>query len=508
MVTTHSSSATHRRQDRRTKEQKKTTDTKDKEGLGGQERGSQQQPSKSHQGTLWKRCLAIFFAFGACLASFLIVWKDDSNEGGVLGILARAKGSTLAAKLEQFPVPGVPSVLITGLAAKRSLSKGELILSVPIRYMLHKGTIDQRVHDACREALKGGCQDMTGLILGLALEARNPRAEFASYIESLPKHVPNFLNFRPEQLQLIQIREGGLFAKVISRRMEEGLRAGSRFHPPLQDAELAWAYSVVQSRAFDCDVGDSTEKMLMPGFDLLNHEHAEEHSSSPRCDVVADDDAAERWCWTTATRPLAQGQQIWGFYGDLSNLDLMIFYGFTASANPNGPRLHGLFNDSFVEGVLPWIRGLKCSAQTFLRGPILQHADNGWLRRVEMRCVYFAYAFTSFDEAERSLSDGAEDCLQISHGDDDGARSRCSNANWHHAAAKAHSAIHTACSRLVRRYQNMTVVLDKVSKFKDPITLQLLPSLLEEFEVATKCANHHGSAAEAAIAASRSVLDT
>ncbi|ORY90205.1 hypothetical protein BCR35DRAFT_287453 [Leucosporidium creatinivorum] len=122
--------------------------------------------------------------------------------------------------------------------------------------------------------------------------------------------------------------------------------------PPPTFAQFLHAYSIVSSRAFQVDSWHSLS--LVPLADIFNHTddhdvHLEsEHWVCPECgalDACEHDEAEESD--TTTSRQLVEddscemvtverisaGQEVFNTYGELSNAQLLAFYGFALEAN-------------------------------------------------------------------------------------------------------------------------------------------------------------------------------
>jgi hypothetical protein len=112
------------------------------------------------------------------------------------------------------------------------------------------------------------------------------------------------------------------------------------------------AYSIVSSRAFQVDSWHSLS--LVPFADIFNHmdEHdvhlESEHWVCPECgalDACEHDDAEESdaptsrqlveddSCEMVTVQGISAGQEVFNTYGELSNAQLLAFYGFTLEAN-------------------------------------------------------------------------------------------------------------------------------------------------------------------------------
>lgn len=190
----------------------------------------------------------------------------------------------------------------------------------------------------------------------LRLKAQGEASPWKPYLDSLPHQVPSAtaLTFPYESIQCIgygYAREQIDFLSWVSISNFESLPPGAVPTGTTYE-EFSHALAVVHSRTFSVPAKDrrgGVVRLLMPLVDMLNHSGDVDVSMSAdrpmaASDVVATD--AVRWdcvakiggefeMIVSATRDIIQGEEITLSYGERSNDDFFLYYGFVPPRNPH-----------------------------------------------------------------------------------------------------------------------------------------------------------------------------
>lgn len=190
----------------------------------------------------------------------------------------------------------------------------------------------------------------------LRLKAQGDASPWKPYLDSLPEYVPSAtaLTFSYENILSIgytYAREQIDFLSWVSISNFESLPVGAVPTGTTYE-EFSLALAVVHSRTFSVPAKDrrgGVVRLLMPLVDMLNHSGDVDVSMSAdrpmaASDVIATD--AVRWdciakiggefeMIVSATRDIIKGEEITLSYGERSNDDFFLYYGFVPPRNPH-----------------------------------------------------------------------------------------------------------------------------------------------------------------------------
>jgi hypothetical protein len=241
-----------------------------------------------------------------------------------------------------------------GLVATRPIAAREAVLSVPASTLFSLKNLQRhqqwsRVLTTLRETI---ADESLELLCCIALHRRWTRDDndhhWQLYFRSLPtvadmQTTSPFL-FNDEQL-LGEFRGTPLLDEVLQRRAElqeafeqvsralESIASDERL-PSLTFEDFLWARCIVDSRAFfvrqaAADDSQPQQLALVPFVDFLNH-HANGQVSMARLDERKETFALH------ALVDIAAGQQLFFSYGEYSNRELLLYYGFAEPSNELG----------------------------------------------------------------------------------------------------------------------------------------------------------------------------
>jgi len=231
------------------------------------------------------------------------------------------------------------------LEADANASAGERLVFLPRRAMMT--CEDESVSESLRDVIARVPKELWSSKLGLVLireRVAGAASTFAPYVNLLPSvHEGNPTFFAPDAIREFQYAP--LVAQVNKRCRFLVQFAGRAFvvddgpdyvdgqHPERRRVEmeidanaLGWASACASSRAFKVRGPTSTPSML-PVIDVCNH------SFSPSA-AVRVVDGSDGDVELVTTRDIAAGEAIELSYGELSNDDLLLDYGFIVEDNP------------------------------------------------------------------------------------------------------------------------------------------------------------------------------
>ncbi|KAI3428549.1 hypothetical protein D9Q98_007371 [Chlorella vulgaris] len=253
-----------------------------------------------------------------------------------------------------------------GVVCLQAISKGETIMRLPLRLA---------ITDQEEEGREEQAEDTTGVerqpwsvrLAGKLLQMlqQGDACPWKPYLAVLPRVVPSPLTtYSWDDVQAIQYppmrRQVDHASWLASSACQQGNGAFTR-------EQWDWALSVVHSRTFGAPGGSSTGgagvRMLVPLVDMLNH--AGDYITSPpgqmpplvqagdcvRWDLKAPVGPEGEWLMDlSATRDIAEGEELLLSYGERSNDEFHLHYGFVPARNPHDDIT--LFTD--IEGAIDW----------------------------------------------------------------------------------------------------------------------------------------------------------
>lgn len=263
------------------------------------------------------------------------------------------------------------------LRAGKDLAKGDLLLTVPRSMMLRgEGPVENVINSSCLPLIKA-----------LMRERKNPKSKWKPYLDILPKSFKELPFFWEDNLEKLK----GTTALVRLKKQQDALEkdrvAFAMSECQCNEVEIfLWAYFVVTTRSFAL-IGSIT---LIPMLDIINHRsnapievrlqeriwkckkqheleqmhtytsdffcdscdemqalgtvmmHCElcEYDMCPKCGLRSRDYYLEGdQLVETAREPFRKDEEVFQSYGDYSNSELLINYGFTLEENPKKDTL-------------------------------------------------------------------------------------------------------------------------------------------------------------------------
>jgi hypothetical protein len=281
---------------------------------------------------------------------------DESKAlNGVWSWVVSEGGSSPKVKLSET----IARTVVTSELVHGTVQEGETIFSIPIQCLMHPAAaINEPRYGKAFAALSREVDERTILVYFLAVERElGASSRWAPYINALPAEVLSPLCWsRAELRQLAGTRlEGAVKGQREALRQQTEvwvpfllarLREQLDLLPPgaaatersaaadtlavaeraLTPDRVVWARSCVWSRAFSLYLNGTRTAALVPLGDLLDH------SSGARVEWHTDDAAGTFTIISHQTIPL--GGAVYNNYGERSNEELLLGYGFVIEENP------------------------------------------------------------------------------------------------------------------------------------------------------------------------------
>ena len=277
----------------------------------------------------------------------LAIGAEEPDASGLIGVVAR-----------EFIPAGTAVIQRTNAAPAYDAvyARSDDTFGAAAAISAHEGEVGRLVSDDVA----------MGLMLVLAAR-HSDVAPLGAYAQALPKNTADTpCLYRDEALEaLVPVLSLNFVDQVDVARGEfalafEDCRAimsrisssgGGQHEVPLTEDEFAWSWSMVRSRAITFAVRKAStgeierKRCLVPVCDVLNHSPtslSEDGSDGPNVRIETDGESLTSW---TLTRDVRAGEALRWTYGELSNEEMWMWYGFV----PENP-IHG---DSSVVFNLP-----------------------------------------------------------------------------------------------------------------------------------------------------------
>lgn len=233
---------------------------------------------------------------------------------------ARAAGASWDGIDFQVDASGDASVV-----ARRSLSSGEAILTVPRSLMI----VDDELAASATGELALGWPEPDPpdrLAAWLPLEAREPASRWRAYLDALPVPLAELPMFRDEH-DLAALAGTAAYA-IAAEKNRDVHAAYGRLSPDLRArlslADFAWGHALVMSRGFHAPGSLEHRVALIPLVEMFNHRLGDTTWSYDPLDGFV----------VRTERAFAAGDEVHFPYGVRSNTHLVVQFGFALHGNP------------------------------------------------------------------------------------------------------------------------------------------------------------------------------
>lgn len=251
-----------------------------------------------------------------------------------------------------------------GVIATRNASKGEILFQVPIKLAI----IDEEEEE--QSTIPWSARLASKI---LALKAAGADCPWSAYVESLPEYMnnPTSPEFPYSDIQAVAYdtaREDIDFSIWVASSSYKSLSEQGLLPEGTLFEDFCLFLNIVHSRTFSIaskERRDGVIRLCMPLVDMLNHSgDVDIHMSDcrqPNLNAIATD--ACRWdcvpkiggeliLCVSAVRDIVQGEEITLSYGERSNDDFFIHYGFVPPRNPHDTVfLFKSLNDALIWSV-------------------------------------------------------------------------------------------------------------------------------------------------------------
>ena len=239
-----------------------------------------------------------------------------------------------------------------GIIATKHVKAGEILFQVPVKL----GIIDDAETDDYPWSVRLAAKI-------LRLEAESDACPWAEYVSVLPGRVynatsPDFGYEDDEAICNAEAREEAHFSRwIATSNFKRLIENGGMLPEGTTEEAFCDAMTVVHSRTFSIPAKDRPSglaRLLMPGVDLLNHSGDVDLNMNDgrksdieliatdgcRWDLVAKI-GGEYQMVVSAVRDIVQGEEVTLSYGERSNDDFFVHYGFVPPRNVHDTvRIH------------------------------------------------------------------------------------------------------------------------------------------------------------------------
>jgi hypothetical protein len=232
--------------------------------------------------------------------------------------------------------------------ATQPIYKGQTILKLPLELTIGIENSDEPIQPLLKYLPNNLWQLALGLKLLAETNSPNSASFYQPYIDTLPAQFPLIpLFYSPEDQAQLQyptlLNQIKLRAKLLAQlAKKEEIRtainevASSSSQKVIN--EMAWAMSASSSRAFNFSAENSTadpltSRRLLPLIDMLNH------SFSHNCKIISlaeptADNIQRFYLQLECSSDIDKGEELTINYGNLTNDNFLLNYGFICDENP------------------------------------------------------------------------------------------------------------------------------------------------------------------------------
>jgi len=224
-----------------------------------------------------------------------------------------------------------------GLYSTKDIQKGTIIMQIPSKYLIELSPIEKIIKDDFNNS-------NSTIASYLLLESLNEKSKWKKYLDTFPKDLSEYIHYyKKDKMQLL--KGSSIMCKEsrnIKDVMEEIISEGKIFYESLKNKnklpkdyveikdfiQLFMKFRIyVDSRIFKYKKYNNDESALVPYADLLNH-------SNKSNTYWYFDDKKDSFI-VQATEDIPKNSEIFDSYGSKSNVQLVIYYGFSIKNNPH-----------------------------------------------------------------------------------------------------------------------------------------------------------------------------
>ncbi|EFJ14988.1 hypothetical protein SELMODRAFT_423083 [Selaginella moellendorffii] len=221
-----------------------------------------------------------------------------------------------------------------GLFASRPVRAGERVLEISLDLMIAPSDLPGELSTVLSSTVK----PWTKLALIVLMERYKGQAKlqssaWAPYISCLPEPAELDNTFLWEDTELSYLRASPLYGKTRERlemittefgQVQNALDVWPQLFGKVSLEDFKHVYATVFSRSLA--IGEDSTLVMIPMLDFFNH--------NATSFAKLSFNGLLNYAVVTADRDYAENDQIWINYGDLSNAELALDYGFAVPENP------------------------------------------------------------------------------------------------------------------------------------------------------------------------------
>ncbi|EFJ37698.1 hypothetical protein SELMODRAFT_437298 [Selaginella moellendorffii] len=217
-----------------------------------------------------------------------------------------------------------------GLFASRPVRAGERVLEISLDLMIAPSDLP----DELSMVLPSTVKPWTKLALIVLMERyKGQSSVWAPYISCLPQPAELDNTFLWEDTELSYLKASPLYGKTRERlemittefgQVQNALNVWPQLFGKVSLEDFKHVYATVFSRSLA--IGEDSTLVMIPMLDFFNH--------NATSFAKLSFNGLLNYAVVTADRAYTENDQIWINYGDLSNAELALDYGFTVPENP------------------------------------------------------------------------------------------------------------------------------------------------------------------------------
>jgi len=237
-----------------------------------------------------------------------------------------------------------------GLYSIKDIKKGTIIMQIPCKYLIELSTVSK--------SITYNFDNTNSTIAAyLLLESVNQKSKWNKYLDTFPKELSEYIHFYKKDKTCL-LKNSSIMCKDsinIKDIIKEITNDGNIFYELLKNKnelpkdyleikdfiELFIKFRIyVDSRIFGYTKYHKDESALVPYADLLNH--------SNKSNTYWYFDDTKKSFIVQATEDIPKNTEIFDSYGSKTNIQLIIYYGFSIKNNPYS-KLSFSYKNNLIE---------------------------------------------------------------------------------------------------------------------------------------------------------------
>ena len=226
-----------------------------------------------------------------------------------------------------------------GVISKKPIKKGTVIMQIPETYMIEYSNVAKKIKISEKKLNNKNSLMATYFLL----ESINPKSKLHPYLETMPHNLDEYIYYYDKE-KLKLLKDSSIMCKETYnfKQHMENIKEDCKliYDYLIKIGKLPICYTkfsdfyklflrfriLICSRIFGYEKMGADELGLVPYADLLNH------SDKPNTTWYFDD--SKKAFIVMATKDIPKNREIYDSYGNKTNVQLAMYYGFTIKQNP------------------------------------------------------------------------------------------------------------------------------------------------------------------------------